>query len=156
FAEWSQVLTLICGTADRIGHEIYNLARTEIGEVSEGGSRDSIGSITMPHKNNPEISEHLGTLSRTVRYNAFMLLEGLVHDHERDGRSWKAEWNALPLITLASGKALELLRSVIANLEVHSARMRENLELAGGSMCSEWVMLALAKKIGRKSAHELV
>ena len=59
-------------------------------------SRGTVGSITMPHKRNPEGSEHLDTLARLVRANAGVLLEGMVGGHERDGRGWKAEWVALP------------------------------------------------------------
>ena len=50
----------------------------------------------MPHKRNPEISEHLVTLSRVVRAQAGLALEGMVGEHERDGRAWKTEWLVLP------------------------------------------------------------
>lgn len=156
FTEWGQVLALITGTADRIGHEIYNLQRTEIAELVENSLVDTVGSITMPHKQNPEISEHLGTLARVVRHNAAILLEGQVNDHERDGRSWKSEWHVLPLITLASGKALELLKSILSNLEVHSEQMQKNLQLSGELMFSEGVMLALAKELGKNQAQKII
>jgi adenylosuccinate lyase len=110
----------------------------------------------MPHKRNPEIAEHLGTLARVVRHNAALVAEGLVHDHERDGRSWKAEWNAIPLVTLATGKALALLAEVLAHLEVHAGRMRANLDATRGFVLSEAIMLALAAKVGKQSAHRLV
>jgi adenylosuccinate lyase len=155
-AEWCQLLVLVTGTADRIGHEIYNLQRSEIGELSEGDVAGTVGSITMPHKRNPEIAEHLGTLARVVRHNAALVAEGLVHDHERDGRSWKAEWNAIPLVTLATGKALALLAEVLAHLEVHAGRMRANLDATRGFVLSEAIMLALAAKVGKQSAHRLV
>jgi adenylosuccinate lyase len=155
-AEWSNLLVLISGTADRIGHEIYNLQRSEIGEVKEGFVKGTVGSITMPHKRNPEISEHLGSLSRIVRHNAALVCEGLVHDHERDGRSWKSEWNALPQITMAAGKAALLLGGLVENLEVDKDRMKSNLARTKGFVLSEPLMLALAAKIGRKSAHKIV
>ena len=156
FAEWSQLLVMITGTADRIGHEIYNLQRTEIGELVENPLMDIVGSITMPHKRNPEISEHLGTLARVVRHNAAILLEGQVSDHERDGRSWKSEWHVLPLITLVTGKALELLKSILSNLDVRSEQMLTNLEISGEQMFSEGVMLALAEKLGKNQAQKVV
>ena len=58
--------------------------------------RGGVSSITMPHKHNPEGSEHLDTLSRLVRAHAGLLLEGMDQQHERDGRGWKAEWVSLP------------------------------------------------------------
>lgn len=155
-AEWGNLLALVTGTADRIGHEVYNLQRSEIAEVSEGFVKGTVGSITMPHKRNPEIAEHLGSLARVVRANAQLLNEGLVHDHERDGRSWKTEWHALPEATMAAGKSLNLLREMISNLTVHPDRMRANLEASKGYTLSEAVMLALAERVGKQTAHKLV
>src|SRR4030095_11755014 len=41
-------------------------------------------------------------------------------------------------------------------LEVHSDRMRRNLDALGGFLLSERVMFALADKIGKQTAHQLV
>ena len=74
-AEWCNLVVLITATADRIGHEVYNLQRSEVGEVAESFVPGTVGSITMPHKRNPEISEHLGTLARVARHSAAMIAE---------------------------------------------------------------------------------
>lgn len=155
-AEWLNLLTLITATADRIGHEIYNLQRPEIGEVSEGFVPGTVGSITMPQKRNPEISEHLGTLARTVRYHAAQMNENLVHDHERDGRSWKSEWAVLPGACLMTQKCVALLQVLLEHLQVHEARMLENLTASKGYLFAEQVMLALTPHLGKQSAHDLV
>lgn len=155
-AEWCALLTLITGTADRIGHEVLNLQRGEIGEVREGFVAGTVGSITMPHKRNPEISEHLGTLARLTRHLSAAVQEGLVHDHERDGRAWKTEWHAIPEATMLAGRAVQLLAEMAANLEVDTARMRANLEASGGVVLSEAFLLALAPRIGRDAAHRLM
>jgi adenylosuccinate lyase len=155
-AEWLNLLALITATADRIGHEVYNLQRPEIGELSEGFVPGTVGSITMPQKRNPEISEHLGTLARTVRHQAAHMAENLVHDHERDGRSWKGEWAILPGACLAADKALALLHDLLQHLNVHEDRMLENLLATRGFVYGERVMLALAPKLGKQSAHALV
>ena len=155
-AEWCTLLTLVTGTADRIGHEVYNLQRSEIGELREGFVAGTVGSITMPHKRNPEIGEHLGTLARLVRHLGAAVLEGLVHDHERDGRSWKTEWHAIPEATMLAARAVELLCEMASGLEVDAVRMRANLERSGGFVLSEAVMLALAPRLGRDAAHRLV
>ena len=155
-AEWGGLLTLFCGTADRIGHEVYNLQRGEIGELCEVPAAGVVGSITMPHKCNPEVSEHLGTLSRVVRHQAACLFEGLVHDHERDGRSWKVEWQVLPEITVLAGRAVELLAGLSRTLVARSERMLQNLEATKGLVLSEALMLALAARLGRETAHRLV
>ena len=155
-AEWANLLCLIAGTADRIGHEVYNLQRSELAELSEGFVSGTVGSITMPHKRNPEIAEHLGSLSRVVRANAQIISESLVHDHERDGRSWKSEWHAVPELTMTAGKALDLLLKMVENLTVFPGRMRTNLEITKGYTLSEAVMLALSEHLGKQSAHKLV
>jgi adenylosuccinate lyase len=155
-AEWLNLLALITATADRIGHEVYNLQRPEIGELSEGFVPGTVGSITMPQKRNPEIAEHLGTLARVVRYHAAHMSENLVHDHERDGRAWKGEWALLPGACLATGKALALLHDLLEHLEVNADRMRDNLLATKGFVQAEHVMLALSPKLGKQSAHALV
>lgn len=155
-AEWLNLLALIAATADRIGHEIYNLQRPEIGELSEGFVPGTVGSITMPQKRNPEIAEHLGTLARVVRYQAAHMSENLVHDHERDGRAWKGEWALLPGACLATGKTLVLLHGLLEHLEVGVDRMRDNLLATKGFVQADHVMLALAPKLGKQSAHALV
>jgi adenylosuccinate lyase len=155
-ADCLNLMALIAASGDKIGHEIYNLQRTEIGEAREGQPAATVGSITMPHKRNPELAEHLGTLARLVRHNSALLAESLVHDHERDGRSWKVEWVVFPESCCVLGKLLAALREITANLEIDAARMRANLDAAGAVVCSEAVMLALADKIGKQSAHQCV
>ncbi len=154
--EWANVIALAVGTADRICREIYNLQRTEIDELREGFVRGTVGSITMPHKRNPEMSEHVGTLSRIVRANVSMLAEGAVHEHERDGRSWKVEWHAIPEIAMAAAKALMIVADLVEKLQVDSKRMQENLLSSRGYIFSEAVMIKLAAKMGRASVYKAV
>lgn len=127
-AEFGGVLAMITGALARFGTEVYELQRQEIGELGESRASSAISSITMHHKRNPEGSEHLATLARLVRVNAGVLLEGLVGEHERDGRTWKSEWPALPEVCLLTGQALELAISVTEGLEVHVDRMAANLD----------------------------
>jgi adenylosuccinate lyase len=90
--EFMYLLAMVAATFDKIGHEIYNLQRPELGEVREGFVAGVVGSITMHHKRNPEIAEHLGTLTRLIHHNAACLAENLVHEHERDGRCLNDVW----------------------------------------------------------------
>ncbi|MCZ7572570.1 MAG: adenylosuccinate lyase family protein [Ardenticatenaceae bacterium] len=155
-AEFLNVLALIASTFDKIGQEVYNLQRPELGEVREGFVRGVVGSITMPHKRNPEIAEHLGTLARLIRHHAAALTESLVHDHERDGRSWKAEWATIPPACVMMGSALRLAKTMVTHLEVDAAAMHRNLEATRGYVLSEGVMLALAPIVGKQTAHTIV
>jgi adenylosuccinate lyase len=155
-AELVALLALVTGTLAKVGNEVYNLQRPEIGELSEAPGEGVVGSITMPQKRNPERSEHLSTLARVVRADAGLALEGLVSEHERDGAAWKTEWTLLPRACGAAATALALAAELVAGLRVHERRMRENVESQRGYVLAEPVMLALGAEIGPRRAHELV
>lgn len=155
-AEFTGVLAATTATLAKIGNEVYQLQRPEIGEVAEGFTEGTVGSITMPHKRNPEISEHLVTLSRVVRAQAGLALEGMVGEHERDGRSWKTEWVLLPEACLAAAAAAALGARMLSGLRVDEARMRANLDAQRGYPLSEPVLRALSDRLGKHTAHEVV
>lgn len=155
-AEFGGVLALVCGTLARIGNEVYELARPEIGELREPATPDAVGSITMPHKRNPEASEHLDTLARLVRAQSAVLIEGVVAAHERDGRAWKAEWAALPEVCLLTAAALQTARRLLDGLVVDEAAMRANLRRFGDQPSSERVLAELSARLGRHRAQELL
>ena len=154
-AEFVHLLAMVTATLARIGSEIYQLQRPEIGELGEPSRAEAVGSITMPHKRNPEASEHLVTLSRLVRAQAGVVLEGMVQEHERDGRGWKAEWAAFPEACLLSGAALSLAGDLVEGLEVHTTRMRLNLETSGYA-ASERLLADLAPRLGKHEAQRIL
>jgi adenylosuccinate lyase len=155
-AEFLGLLAMVTATLAKIGQEVYELQRPEIGELREPFTPGQVGSITMPHKRNPELSEHLVTLSRIVRANAAVAVEAMVQEHERDGRAWKTEWLVLPEACLLTGAALAAAGRLLDGLEVDTERMRANLDAWGGYVLSEPVMRALGDRIGKHSAHRLV
>jgi adenylosuccinate lyase len=152
-AEFVHLLAMVAATLARVGNELYQLQRPEIDELREPEGRETVGSITMPHKRNPEVAEHLVTLSRLVRAQADVVLEGMVQEHERDGRGWKAEWVALPEACLLTGAGLFLTLKVLKGLEVRAEAMRNNLEPQRGLLVSENVLALLAPKIGKHRAQ---
>jgi len=152
-AEFGGLLALVTATLARIGTEIYQLGRSEIDEVREPASPGAVGSITMPHKRNPEASEHLDTLARLVRAAAGVLMEGMIAEHERDGRAWKAEWVALPEACLLAGASLAYAVDVVDGLEVNADTMRSNLGPYSGS---EQALALLAPRLGKHRAQDLL
>lgn len=155
-AEFGSFLAMAAGTCAKIATEVYNLQRPEIAEVFEPFIPGQVGSVTMPHKRNPEVAEQIVTLWRVVRGAAGVLHEGLVHEHERDGRPWKAEWVALPEACVLTGKALQLTHQILAGLVVNPEAMRRNLHEENGLLASEAVMGFLAPKVGKQTAHQWV
>jgi 3-carboxy-cis,cis-muconate cycloisomerase len=69
---------------------------------------------------------------------------------------WATEWIALPQAMILAGGLLDKLAAVLEGLEVDEGRMRANLELTGGQIMAEAVMMALARTIGHEPAHQLV
>ncbi len=155
-AEFATLLALVTGTLAKLGNEIYELQRPELGELAEPFTPGQVGSITMPHKRNPELAEHLDTLGRVVRANAGVALEGMVALHERDGRGWKAEWLVLPESSLLTGAALGFAARLLEGLQVNGDRMLANLQAQRGYPFSEPVMRLLADRMGKHVAHERV
>jgi adenylosuccinate lyase len=156
-AEFGAVLQRSCAARSRrIGNEVYELARPEIAELREPTTPDAVSSITMPHKRNPEASEHLDTLARLTRAQSGVLLEGVVAAHERDGRAWKAEWVALPEVCLLSGVALQTARRLLDGLVVDSAAMRANLGRFGDLPSSERMLAGLSRRLGKHRAQQLM
>ncbi len=154
-AEFGTVMAMVSSTLARIGNEIYELQRPEIGELGEPRNEAAVGSITMPHKRNPEFSEHLDTLARIARAASGVLVEGMVASHERDGRGWKAEWVMLPEVALTTGTSASLAATLVEGLEVNAAAMLANVRDSGTSG-SEAVLVALSSRIGKHRAQALL
>jgi adenylosuccinate lyase len=156
FVEYVGVLGLIGGSLANIANEIITLSHTEIDELAEPFNEGKLGSSTMPHKRNPAVAESVCTVGRVLRYTVALMHDALLHEHERDASAWRIEWKAVPEACLMTGVMLAQMKYVLAGLEVHAEKMRRNLDALGGFLMSERVMFALADKIGKQTAHEVV
>lgn len=139
----------------RLANEVYVLQRRELGEVLEPTSGSTVGSITMPHKRNPEISEQVVTLARLVRTQAALLADTMVQEHERDGRGWKAEWVAFPELAHYGAAAAALSRQMVAGLEVVPEAMLANLRAAGDTT-SEHLLALVSARLGKHRAQAVL
>ena len=152
-AEFASNAALVSATMARMANEVYNLQRREISEVAEAASEDTMGSITMPHKRNPERSEQMVTLARLVRSAAGVLTETMVGDHERDGRTWKTEWVLLPELCHYLLAQLSLARGLAAGIEVDAESMAANLEDMG-DFGSQELLRRLSARLGKHRAND--
>lgn len=155
-AEFCAVLSMISATMGKIAQEIINLQRTEVGEVEEPFNVGKIGSSTMPHKRNPMLCEAAVALARLVARNMPVALDAMIQTHERDWIGDHLEWALVPEICIMCDGALSLTTRVLGGVQVYPEQMQRNLDRLGGLMLSEAVMLALAAKIGRQTAHDIV
>ncbi len=150
-------LALVTGSLAKMALDIMLMMQTEIGEVFEPFMPGRGSSSTMPQKRNPISSELIVALARSVRQDVGLMLDSLAGaDHERATGPWHAEWMALPRAFIATGGALAHARFLTSGLIVDPVRMRKNLDMTGGLIVAEAVMMALAEKIGRGPAHDLV
>lgn len=155
-AEAVNFLALLTGSLGKIAYDVVLLASTEIGELAEPYAPGRGGSSTMPQKRNPISSELILAAGKAVRQHAGLMLDTMVQDLERATGPWHAEWIALPeSFVLASG-ALHQAKFMLGGLQVDTARMRKNLDLTGGLIMAEAVMMGLAPHLGRQSAHDVV
>lgn len=156
FAETTGALALLCGTLGKIGYDVMLLMQTEVGEVLEPFVPGRGASSTMPQKRNPIASELLIAAAKITRQQHGTMLDALVQDHERSTGPWHAEWHALPECFVVAAGALSHARSMLEGLEVRTDAMARNLDLTGGLIVAEAVMMGLAPHIGRQRAHDVV
>jgi adenylosuccinate lyase len=157
-AEFTNLLALVAGTAERLSTEVRNLQRTEIGEVAEWfDEATQVGSSTMAQKRNPMLSENVTSLARLVRAFALPPLENMVLWHERDLANSANERIVVPHAVVLTDDILVKLTDVFAHLKVDTHQMEENLRASGGAAMTESLMLALTVKgLPRSEAHELL
>jgi adenylosuccinate lyase len=156
-AEYMSAVALTGATLEKIAVEIRHLARTEVREVQEPFEVGQRGSSAMPHKRNPVLCERITGLSRLLRGNLQAAMENVALWHERDISHSSAERVILPDSTIALDYMLYLAEFVIREMQVFPQRMRENIEVAGGLVFSQSVLLALIDKgMTRDQAYRLV
>jgi adenylosuccinate lyase len=157
-AEMTNLLALIAGTCERLATEVRNLQRSEIAEVFEPfDERSQVGSSTMAQKRNPMASENVTSLARLVRAFALPPLENMALWHERDLANSANERVAIPHALLLTDDIVQKLVAVFRGLKVDPGRMAENLEMGGGAVMTENLMLALsAKGVPRAESHEIL
>lgn len=153
-AELVCTLAILGGSLERFATEIRNLARTEILEVQEHFARGQKGSSAMPHKRNPWNCETVTGLARVMRGLVVPMLESQTTWHERDLANSSMERIVLPDACTLADWMLWKLTDILERLVVYPERMARNLELMGGLVSSEQVMLALIREgLSREEAY---
>jgi adenylosuccinate lyase len=156
-ANYLQVLALVAASIERFAVEIRNLQRTDVLEVEEFFSKGQKGSSAMPHKRNPIRSERLTGLARLIRGYAMTALENVALWHERDISHSSAERVMLPDALILMHFMLVETTDLVQNLLVYPENMQRNMNLYGGVIFSQRVLLTLVEKgMGREDAYAIV
>ena len=150
------LLGLLAATCSKIAREIYTLMKTEYGEVEEPVPPGTVGSSTMPQKRNPKLCQDIIAAAAEVRAAVPLALEAMQTEHEADRTTSLIMEAAEARACIATGDMLARLVEVLQGLRLDPARMRENLDLGGGLIMAEAVMLNLGAAIGRQHAHDVV
>jgi adenylosuccinate lyase len=156
-ADFMSALAIAAGTLERMALEIRHLQRSEVAEVREPFGRKQKGSSAMPHKRNPILSERIAGLARVVRGNTATAFENMALWHERDISHSSAERVIFPDACCLVDYMAQLMAEVVGGLEVDVHRMARNLDLGGGVVYSQRVLLALVEAgMERDAAYRLV
>jgi adenylosuccinate lyase len=145
-AAYFATLAVVAGGIERFATEMRHMQRTELLEALEPFGKGQKGSSAMPHKRNPILSENLCGLARVVRANAMAALENIALWHERDISHSAVERVIAPDSTIALDFMLGRMTRIVEGMDVRPDNMERNLDLTGGRLASERLLLALVDK----------
>lgn len=156
-AHFMTTLALLGSSLEKMAQEIRHLQRTELAEAFEPFGSGQQGSSAMPHKRNPELCERICGLARVLRGFAVTAMENVALWHERDISHSSAERIIIPDACTLLHYMLHIFTGVIQGLEVDAERMLANLNMTGGLVFSQRILLALIDKgVGRQEAYKMV
>ncbi len=157
---WAEMVTWLATTAAtlaKIANEIAILMRSEIGELSEPFESGRGASTTLPQKRNPIACEPVIANAHKLRELVSSQLTSMIQEHERGALGqMHLEWIVIPEAFVLFSGSLKHSRFILENLWVGPDQMRKNLDIGGGLLMSEAVMMGLAPKLGKAKAHHLV
>jgi adenylosuccinate lyase len=156
-AEFMNGLALLGASIERFAVEIRNLQRSDVLEVEEFFAKKQKGSSAMPHKRNPIRSERLTGLARILRGNAMAALENVALWHERDISHSSVERVILPDSCILTHFMLVEITDLVKHLLIYPENMARNMNIYGGVVFSQGVLLALVEKgLSRDQAYSIV
>ena len=156
-ADFMNGLALLAASIERFAVEIRNLQRSDVLEVEEFFSKGQKGSSAMPHKRNPIRSERLTGMARLIRGYAVAALENVALWHERDISHSSVERVMLPDACILTHFMLVEITDLVKHLLVYPENMSRNMNIYGGVVFSQRVMLTLVEKgMSREEAYAIV
>jgi 3-carboxy-cis,cis-muconate cycloisomerase len=127
-----------------------------LGEVEEPVPPGTVGSSTMPQKRNPKLAQDIVAVAAQIRALVPLALEAMITEHEANRTTSVMMNRALDQSAVLTGDLLQYVIELFSGIRVFPERMRANLDLSGGLIMSEAIMLELGRKLGRQRAHDAV
>ncbi len=157
YARVATSLALLASTIEKFAVQVRHWQRTELYECEEYFAKGQKGSSAMPHKRNPILTENITGLARIVRAYATPAMENVALWHERDISHSSTERFWMPDGFITCDFMLHRMTNVIKNLTVLPQNMLKNLNLTGGLVFSQRVLLELPKAgVSREDAYKIV
>ncbi len=155
-AEYVTLISMLAATCSKIGREVYEQMKQEYSEVEEPVPPGTVGSSTMPQKRNPKLSQDIVAAAAQIRNFVPLALEAMQTEHEADRTHTVMMGRAVQESCALMGDILTRLITLFSGIQLFPERMRQNLDLSGGLIMAEALMLDLGQTIGRQRAHDAV
>jgi adenylosuccinate lyase len=157
YARVATALALLASSIEKFAVQVRHWQRTEVYEAEEFFAKGQKGSSAMPHKRNPILTENITGLARIIRAYSIPAMENVALWHERDISHSSTERFWLPDAFITTDFMLHRMNGVISKLTVMPENMIKNLNLTGGLVFSQRVLLELPKAgVSREDAYKIV
>jgi 3-carboxy-cis,cis-muconate cycloisomerase len=155
-ADIGSVCAFVTSALGKLAIDVQGMSRTEVGEVAEPAAEGRGVSSAMPQKRNPVLATMLIAAARQTPLYATVLTQAMVAEDERAPGAWHAEWQPLRECLRTTGGAAATAAELASGLEVFPDALRANLDLTGGAIVAERVNVALAPRLGKAAAKDML
>jgi 3-carboxy-cis,cis-muconate cycloisomerase len=154
-AEVAAALAILAATCGKIARDVTLLMQTEVAEAFEPAPAGN-GAASAPQRRQPIAATSALACASIAAPLAATIMSADAHEHERAAGAWQAEWATFPALLLAVSGALAGVADIGERLEIDNDRMRANFDATNGLIMAEAVSLALAGKLGKTIADQVM
>lgn len=156
FIDYAHILAKFSGALGKLGQDLFDASRSEIGEFEEGYVSGRQGSTTIPTIRPPYLCEILINLNQLICQEMPLIYQSSRITGEKDTIAWRNQWVALPNICLYLSGQVNAARALIRYGRWKRTQIAKNVQQKKTEIMSEALMFALGRKIGKQRAHALL
>lgn len=157
--EWVRLaseIAILTGSLGKLATDLALLAQTEVAELAEPSAPGRGTSTALPHKRNPVAAMIALAAAQRAPGRLANLLAAMGGEHERGLGNWQAELAEWPGLFVSAEAAVRNLRLAFEGIEVHTVRMRTNIDALQGLIFAEELVNCLGRALGKPSARAWV